>query len=152
MQLLSPSMDADLQSVHPLRNLIAVRPDPLPDETEGGIVRPGAYAYAPPVSGTVVAIGQGVREATRRRKAIITRCLQIVEDADDAVTKDEAITRIRDGLVGYLRSDEDVHACAVGQRVIFPPEAGKEVVLGDSEEHTLVMLAEDELLAVYDKE
>jgi hypothetical protein len=56
-------------------------------------------------------------------------------------------------MARYMADIEDVpHVAEAGQRVIFPMEAGHEIVLGEDTEGAVVIVSEDSILAVYDNE
>ena len=101
------------------------------------------------MSGIVQALGDGPIRDRRLRTRTIAHCMAIVDEAQkEAATYAEAITLAREELSRYLVSQADItHVCAVGQRVVFPMEAGHEVIVGDS---AVVLLNEESILAVYE--
>lgn len=147
---------ADAQSayrVRPLGHRLLIVPDTLPETTDSGILIPDAYRDTPPMSGIVAQVGNGyLRDRTVRKKAI-ARCLSLLADAQlEAATADEAIAIAKDEMGRYLREIDALESvAAIGQRVIFPMEAGHEIVIGESEQ-ALVLVSEDSVLAVYDAE
>jgi co-chaperonin GroES (HSP10) len=137
--------------VRPLGHRLLIVPDQAVTATEGGIVIPDAYNDTPPMSGIVKSIGAGHLRDRRIRTAAIARCMRILDDAEvEAATKGEALAVAKEELGRYLRDAEDLGSIAeVGQRVIFPMEAGHEIVIGEHDE-SLVIVAEESVLAVCD--
>ena len=140
--------------VRPLGHRIVVRPDSPVTASEGGIFIPETYQDVPAMSGIVERVGDGAERDTRIRTRTIARCMAILDDAEvEAGTPSEAIALAKDELARYLRDAGEIgHVCEVGQRVIFPMEAGHEIVIGEDTENALVIVSEDSLLAVYDAE
>lgn len=139
-------------AIRPLGHRIVIRPDQPVTASEGGILIPDAYRDTPAMSGIVQRLGTGAQREKTIRRAAIARCLSILDDADiEAATGREAISLARDEMQRYLQQAEDIgHLCEVGQRVIFPMEAGHEIVLGENTDDAVVIVSEDSVLAVYD--
>lgn len=138
-------------NLRPLGHRIHVIPDAQPTQSEGGIVIPDAFADdIPPMSGTVTRVGNGPYRDQRIRQAAIARCLAILDEADvEAVSKAECVALARDEMVRYLQQVEQMAgAIQVGDRVVFPMDRGHEIVLGEDTEHAVVILNEDDVLAV----
>jgi co-chaperonin GroES (HSP10) len=140
-----------MNEVRPLGHRLLIVPDRPVTATEGGIVIPDAYNDTPPMSGIVKSVGSGHLRDRRIRKAAIARCMAILDGADiEAATRWEAMALAKERMAVYLRDAEDLESIAeVGQRVIFPMEAGHEIVIGEHEE-SLVIVAEESVLAVWD--
>lgn len=141
--------------IAPLRNNVVIQPDAPKTETESGFVIPEAYRQLAPMSGIVVKLGDGPERDKRIRARAVARCLAILDDATiEAATPDEAIILAKEEIGRYLRdaSDHTQHICDIGQRVIFPMEAGHEIILNEDSEHAVVIVPEDSVLAVYDAE
>lgn len=137
--------------LRPLGHRLLVRPDPAPTHSEGGILIPDVYAVHPPMSGRVIRQGDGSKRDRELRRATIAHCLAILDEADkEAATGREAILIARDELRRYMARAERRHVCEVGDRVLFPMEAGHEIVLGERTEEAVVILDEDSVLAVVD--
>ena len=139
-------------SVKPLGHRLLITPDACVDQTTSGILIPEAYNNIPPMSGIVQAVGCGHLRDRRIRTATIARSLSLMTDAQlEAATPEEAILLWKDEMARYLRDASQLDSvAAVGQRVIFPMDAGHELVLGEDAEHPLVIVSEDSVLAVYD--
>jgi len=140
--------------IRPLGHRLLVRPDRPVSQTESGILIPDAYNDVPAMSGIVERIGDGHLRDRRIRKAAIARCLTILDDAEvDAATSAEALVLAKDEMQRYLREAERLESIAnVGQRVIFPMEAGHELVLNEDTDNAVVIVSEESVLAVYDAE
>ena len=142
-------------SVKPLGHRVVVIPDKPATHTEGGILIPDAFQDMPAMSGVVHAVGDGCERDKRIRARTVARCLSILDDATiEAATPMEALLLAKEEIGRYLRdaTDHTEHACEVGQRVIFPMEAGHEIVLNEDTENAVVIVSEDSILAVYDAE
>lgn len=143
-----------LTPVRPLGHRLVIQPDTAPTQTEGGILLPETAAGLPPMSGTVIRRGDGSARDARLRAKVIARCAAILADAMvETATPGEALVMAQEEIARYLRDVTEVEPlCEVGQRVIFPMEAGHEIVLGEDAEAAVVILDEDSVLAVYDAE
>lgn len=141
-------------SLRPLGHRIVVLPDRPVTETESGLYIPDAYQDTPAMSGIVQRLGDGAMRDRRIRTASISRCLSILEDAyTNASSGVEAFVTARDEMQRYMSDIEDLpHVAEVGQRVIFPMEAGHEIVFGEDADGAVVIVSEDSILAVYDTE
>lgn len=138
-------------NVRPLGHRLLIVPDKPVEQTTSGILIPDAYNDTPPMSGIVQAVGSGHLRDRRIRKAAIARCMAIIDDAQvESASAAEALLLAKDEMSRYLREAEELESIAnVGQRVIFPMEAGHEIVIGEHEE-ALVIVAEESILAVWD--
>src|SRR3990167_671156 len=138
--------------IRPLGHRLLIVPDQPVEQTTGGIVIPDAYNTPPPMSGIVQAVGSGYLRDRRIRTATIARALSLMVDAQlEAATAAEAILLWKDEMGRYLRDAAALDSIAeVGQRVLFPMEAGHESVIGEDAEHPLVIVAEESVLAVWD--
>lgn len=140
--------------LRPLGHKIVVKPDVEPTQTASGLYIPETSQHAPPMSGTVLRLGNGPAHDRQIRARAITRCLSILNDASiEAATPREALRIAQDEIARYLRDTSELsHVCAVGDRVIFPMDAGHEVVLDEDVEGAVVILSEDSVLAIVDAE
>ena len=140
-------------TLRPLGHRIHIKPDAHPTKTEGGLYIPDAIADdVPPMSGIVTQIGNGPYRDQRIRTAAIAHCLAILDDAEiEAVSKAECVQLARDEMVRYMhqlvRSEPTVR---VGDRVVFPMDKGHEIVFNEDTAGAVVILNEDDVLAVYD--
>lgn len=144
-----------MSEIRPLGHRIVIRPDQPAEASQGGILIPDAYRDMPAMSGIVQAVGDGCERDKRIRARTVARCLSILDEASiEAATPTEAILIAKEEIGRYLRdaTDNAQHICEVGQRVIFPMEAGHEIVLNEDTEHAVVIVSEDSILAVYDAE
>lgn len=143
-----------MTQLRPIGHRLLVQPDTPVTQTESGILIPEAYADMPPMSGIVVQIGSGHERDRRIRKTAIARCMSILDDADvEAATGREAVIIAKEEMERYLREADALDSVAhVGQRVIFPMEAGHEIVFGEKSDEALVLVSEESVLAVYDAE
>ena len=142
-----------MMSVRPIGHHIHVQPDTQPTMTEGGLYIPDAYADdIPPMSGIVVAVGKGAYRDARLRQAVIAHCLAILDDAEiQGANRAEACQLAREEMLRYMQQAGDTgHLVAIGQRVIFPMDRGHEIVLNEDTDGRLVILNEDDVIAVYD--
>jgi len=141
-------------TLKPLGHRMVVLPDRPVTETESGLYIPDAYQNQPAMSGIVQRVGDGPERDRRLRSKAIARCMQILDDAEvESATLTEALILARDEMSRYLRDVAELeHIAEVGQRVIFPMEAGHEIVLGEDTEGAMVIVSEDSILAVYDNE
>ena len=139
-------------SLRPLGNRIVVLPDSPVTQSESGILIPEMSQDMPSMSGIVQRVGDGPQRDRRIRTAAIARCLSILEDAyNDSSSGVEAFVTARDEMQRYMADIEGIgHIAEVGQRVVFPMEAGHEIVLGEDTESAVIILSEDSVLAVYD--
>lgn len=139
-------------NLKPLGHRIVIRPDKPVTATESGIYIPEIYQDMPAMSGTVERLGTGPERDKRIRARTIARCLTILDEAEADHPPVVALAVFRDEVGRYLRdaTDNTDHIAEVGQRVIFPMEAGHEIVLGERTEETRVIVSEDSILAVYD--
>ena len=137
--------------IRPIGHRVVVIPDAPATETESGIFIPEQYQDTPPMSGIVQTLGDGPVRDQRIRTRTIAHCLSILDDAQrEAATSCEALTLAREEMGRYLVAQADAtHVCHVGQRVIFPMEAGHEIIVGESAD-PMVVLSEDAILAVYE--
>ena len=140
--------------IKPIGHRIVVLPDAAPTQTESGLYIPDAHQDTPPMSGTVIRLGDGPARDVSIRARTVARCLAILDDATlEAATATEALILAKEEIGRYLRDvSEAEHICDVGQRVIFPMEAGHEIVLNEDTDQAVVIVSEDSVLAVYDAE
>lgn len=140
-------------NLRPLGHRIHVKPDAQPTKTEGGLYIPDAIADdVPPMSGIVTRIGNGPYRDQRIRQAAIARCLAILDDAEiEAVSKAECVQLARDEMSRYMQQlAKGEPTVQVGDRVVFPMDRGHEIVFGEDTDGAVVILNEDDVLAVYD--
>lgn len=139
--------------LRPLGHRVHVRPDTPVTETDSGIVIAPAYADTPPMSGTVIAVGTGPEHDARVRAFAIRDCIKAVSEIDEQFRHPQATQACLDELGRLLRQEPaPEHEVQIGDRVIFPMDAGHEIVLGEDNAHSTVILNEDSILAVYEQE
>lgn len=139
--------------LRPLGHRIHVTPDAQPVLTAGGIHIPDSIADdIPPMSGIVTRVGNGPYRDQRIRQAAVVRCLAILDEAEiDAVTKAECVSLARDEMLRYMSHVFSVNPMVqVGDRVVFPMDRGHEIVLNEDLGGKVVILNEDDVLAVYE--
>jgi co-chaperonin GroES (HSP10) len=137
----------------PLGHRLLIKPDKPPETTESGFVIPYAVD-PPPMSGTVVSLGDGPYRERQLKRAVVARCLAILDRADSEHGNAElAINEARNEMQAYMASAEAIgHLVQAGERVIFPMAAGHEIVLGENTEDALLVISEDSILAVCEQE
>lgn len=137
----------------PLGHRILIRPDKPPETTESGFVIPYAVD-PPPMSGVVVTLGDGPYRERQLKRAVVARCLAILDRADaDHGNPELVIREARNEMQAYMASAEAIgHLVREGERVIFPMAAGHEIVLGENAEDALLVMSEDSILAVCESE
>ena len=134
----------------PLGHRIHVQPDRPPTETTSGLLIPNS-AHIPPMSGTVIALGDGPERDAKLRARLLTRLLDLLHEADvETASKEDALALVRRELSAYVTGLEPEHLVALGDRVVFGPYSGSDVVLGEDVEHATLILREDDILAVLD--
>lgn len=129
----------------PIGHRIIVKPDTPAETTESGLILPQDRDHVP-VSGTIVAVGPGgglVRYHARQRA--IRDCCEVVESALRTFGNLAPLTLVRDELAGMLGTSDPAREIHIGDRVVFPEEAG----LAISEDGTdYVLLNEDDVAAL----
>ena len=137
----------------PIGHRIHIKPDAQPTQTEGGLYIPDAIADdVPPMSGIVTQIGNGPYRDQRLRQATIARCLAILDEAEiEAVSKAECVQLARDEMIRYMQAvAKGEPTVQVGDRVVFPMDKGHEIVFNEDTDGAVVILNEDDVLAVYE--
>ena len=137
--------------LRPLGHRIHIKPDAPPTQTASGLYIPDSIADdVPPMSGIVTRIGDGHYRDRRIRQAAIAHCLAILDDAEiEAMSKAECVQLARDEMGRYMQ-----HVCKadpivqVGDRVVFPMDRGHEIVFNEDTDGAVVILNEDDVLAV----
>lgn len=148
--------------LRPLGHRIHIRPDSPVTQTTGGIIIAPAYNDQPPMSGTVIAVGNGpehdIEVARRARAAAIRDCMAVTDEIGETFRHSSESQLIREELGRLLRcvptwrSDDAVHEVNVGDRVIFPMDEGHEIVIGEDQQQSTVILNEESVLAVCESE
>jgi len=137
-----------MSHLRPLGHRVLIRPDDQPTESEAGLILPENRDHVP-VSGTIVAVGNGPERDQRIRLAVISRCVSIVEELASMGVRDPQdylteMGRYRDHLE---RFDPPIR---VGDRVVYPVEAGLAVT---EDGVSYVLMREDEVaIVVHDTE
>ena len=135
--------------VRPLGHKILLQPDKPVTQTESGLYIPDAYNDVPPMTGRVLRMGDGPDRDKRIRARCIARCLSILDEASVDYQGAAAIAVAKEEIGRYLRdATEQEHICEVGDRVVFPMEAGHEIVIGEDTDGAYVIVSEDSILAV----
>lgn len=137
-------------NLRPLARRVLIDPDRPPTETASGLLIPGLSVQMPPMSGTVIRVGEGGYHDRQLRRAVVMHCLSILEEAQkEAATSCEALTLAREEMVRYaIRASQDAPLCNVGDHVIFPMEAGHEIVIDERTGESVLLVSEENLLAV----
>ena len=136
-------------SFTPLKHRILVEPDPAPTQTASGFFIPGGDDIAA-MSGTVTKLGTGPYRDLRIKAAAVAYCLNILDVAfQSASSGTEAIIVARDEMQRYMAREGDSQPdVKLGDRVLFAAEAGHEIVLDELTREAMILLAEDDILAV----
>ena len=127
----------------PLGNKIIVQPTAPDTESAGGIIFPQTYGTAPPMTGTVVAVGDGPASARRVRASVLSACGRLITEAVDLIEDDARAglaQRIHDLAAG------DYGEVTVGDFVCFSHAAGRAMTV-DGQDY--IVLAEDDVEAVW---
>ena len=132
--------------MRPIGHRVLVKPDEQPDATDSGLILPQDHDHIP-VSGTVVAVGNGPARDQRIRQAAISRCLGIIDELfetfPNALEYHNALT---DEIGRYKAGVEQMEAyVAVGDRVVYPQEAGLKITEDGAE---YILLNEDDVAVV----
>jgi co-chaperonin GroES (HSP10) len=122
----------------PLGNRILVQPDAPAESTDSGLVLPQDRDHIP-MSGTVVAVGNGPARDAKIRAAAIKRCISMVEDVDEVAA-----------LRAYLAQAERLDSLNVGDRVAYPVECGS--VLTEDGISYIVLNEDDVVVLVTEQE
>lgn len=138
--------------LRPLGHRLLVTPDATPTETASGFIIPGAVNL-PKMSGVVSEVGLGPARDVRIRSAAIARCMRILDDARiDAANAESAIVWAREEMGRYLRQSERIEPLVkAGDRVVFAAESGHEIVLDEATDDAVIVLNEDDVLAVMEQ-
>ena len=139
--------------IRPLYNRIVVKPDRRPETTESGFIIPQSVHESPPMSGIVIAVGDWPATLRRIYARAIKDAIERASEAFDCTTAPRAVGDFVAGSLGQLlhQAPNPEHHVTVGQRVIFPMEAGHEIVLNEATDEAYVILNEDSILAVYEE-
>ncbi len=129
--------------MRPLGHRILVKPDTQPEQTDSGLVLPGARDHVP-TSGVVVAVGDGPTRDARIRAATIARCMAIVEELAHA-HPDSLHASAMDELRRYRNQTARFDSVTVGERVVYPAEAGLKVTEDGID---YILLNEDDAVAI----
>jgi co-chaperonin GroES (HSP10) len=122
----------------PLGHRILVQPDAPAESTDSGLVLPQDRDHIP-MSGTVVAVGNGPARDAKIRAAAIKRCISMVEDVDEVAA-----------LRAYLAQAERLDSLNVGDRVAYPVECGS--VLTEDGISYIVLNEDDVVVLVTEQE
>lgn len=108
----------------PLGHRLLIQPDAQPDQTDSGLILPQDRDHVP-VSGTVIAVGDGPARDQRIRLAVIARCQAIVDElAEMGVHGADVLAELQRYRNDLERFEAPIH---VGDRVAYPVEAGLQV-------------------------
>jgi co-chaperonin GroES (HSP10) len=137
-------------ALRPLGHRILIQPDEQPAATDSGLVLPGDRDHVP-TSGLVVAVGDGPARDQRIRTATIARCMAIVSELDDdvRVDSDSIASVILTELRRYKNQTERFDSLSIGDRVVYPVDAGLKVS-EDGREY--ILLNEDDAVVVATEE
>lgn len=116
---------------------VAIKPDELPEmNSEGTLFTPWARKRST-MMGTVVAVGDGPHYL----QMAVEKALKAAADAVEGF-QPEVYDRVANLVDEYVAPD---HSVRVGDRVIFSPESGEEVIC---ERSLYVFMKETDILAV----
>lgn len=137
--------------IRPIGCKIAIRPDRPPTETASGFLIPD-MTDIPPMSGIVIAVGNGPASHARlvkTRATALREAIEVVDEASEQFRHPAALQVASENLARLLRSTPAAeHLVSVGDRVLFPMNAGHEVVIGENTEDAVLILDEDAVLGV----
>ena len=146
-------MESRHQVLKPLGHRVHIRPDRPVEQTQGGIIIAPAYADTPPMSGTVIALGEGPKHDRRVRTQAIRDCIAAAEEVAEQFRYPACVHVLLENLGHMLRIDPPAeHDVRIGDRVIFPMDSGHEVVFGEGVDAATVILDEESVLAVIEQE
>ena len=122
-----------------LGHRVLIHPDPQESETASGLVLPEDRHHVP-VSGTIVAVGNG----PARDQKIRSRCFTLVEELAAMGVRDpqDYLAAIDTYRTSIERFEPSV---AVGDRVVYPLEAGLTVT---EDGQTYIVMNEDDVAIV----
>jgi len=112
---------------------VFVRPEKLPEQSETGLHLVHDRQNST-MKGTVVALGNGPEFVQRAVRGVLAD----VQERLKGLRAEQAVVEVRDAY----RAE---HTVEVGERVLFSPDAGQELIF---EKDVLVCLLEDDILAV----
>ena len=139
-------------ALKPLGHRILVQPDAQPEKTDSGLVLPGDRDHVP-VSGRVVAVGDGPARDAKIRSAVILRCIGILDELEfsegDPRTEHTVLMAAKDELRRYKNQMEHFDSMRVGDRVVYPVEAGLKLT---EDGHDYILLNEDEAVVIATEE
>jgi co-chaperonin GroES (HSP10) len=137
-----------LEHLVPLRGNVLVRPDPAVTTTESGLLLPETAGLPPSMSGVVVRVSDCDYRVLRARVATVAHCLRLL---DQIGLEHSCCGRVRDEMTAYMRglaNDAGEGSVKVGDRVVFPMEAGHQLVAGEDVDGSVLVLSQDALLAI----
>lgn len=132
----------------PIRGNVIVQPDPVATHTDGGLLIPETASMPPPMSGTVLRVSDLDQRLLRSRVATVAHCLRLLDTHGSAKV---CCSQVRDAMTDYMRglaNDTDAAAVKVGDRVVFPMEAGHQLTIGEDLEGSVLVIPQDALLAI----
>src|SRR5512138_3614587 len=128
--------------VRVLGHRVLIKPDAQETETESGLVLPDDRDHVA-VSGTVVAIGEdGSEQGYRAYQQGVRDSLAVVQSMEQAWNFPAVLQVTREEVARMLRRHPD-YDIGVGDRALFPPEAGQDVTIGGE---AYVLMAIDDVL------
>lgn len=132
-----------MTTLRPLGHRILIQPDQPDTESAAGLVLPESRDHVP-VSGTVIAVGNGPARDARIRKATITRCMGIIDELAEMGVRDPQEYRAE--LERYRQQAERFPSdIAVGDRVVYPIEAGLTLTEDGA---TYIVINEDDAVVI----
>lgn len=137
-------------ALKPTGHRILIKPDEQRTETDAGLVLLESSHYIP-VSGTVVAVGTGPQWAAALKRDILKDVREIVEGTGEIFPNDGGapFDVLRDELGRYaqrISAESELH---VGDRVMFPVEAGQQVT---EDGEVFILMNEDDVLGIVQEE
>jgi co-chaperonin GroES (HSP10) len=134
--------------IRPVGPRIAVKPDRRPETTESGFIIPQSAYVEPPMSGVVIAVGDWPATLRRVYARAVKDAIDCVNGHPDAGRWSTRYDVAEDLGKLLMEAPNPEHHVNVGDRVLFPMEAGHEIILNEDTDDAIVILNEDSVLAV----
>jgi len=132
----------------PIRGNVLVQPDPVATHTDGGLLIPETASMPPPMSGIVLRVSDQDSRILRARVGTVAHCLRLLDTHGSAKT---CCAQVRDAITDYLRglaNASESSAVKVGDRVVFPMDAGHQLTVGEDLDGSVLVIPQEALLAI----
>ena len=132
----------------PLRGNVIVQPDEVEQVTGSGIFIPETASMPPSMSGTVLRVSDLDYRLLRARVATVAHCLRLLDTHGSAHS---CCSQVREAMASYMRglaNETDSASVKPGDRVVFPMEAGHQLVVGEDLNGSVLVIPQDALLAI----